>query len=34
MRLVESAHKLVNKKGTSAIKNIALPVRRVVDADL
>ena len=34
MRLVESAHRLANKQGTGAIKNICLPVRRVVDADL
>ena len=34
MRLVESAHKLAAKTGTSAIKNIALAVSRVVDADL
>ena len=34
MRLVESAHSLNKKNGTSRIKNVALPVRRVVDADL
>ena len=34
MLLVESAHKLADKMGMSQIKNICLPVRRVVDADL
>lgn len=34
MALVESAHRLNQKVGTSQIKSLALPVRRVVDADL
>ena len=34
MSLVEQAHKLAEKKGTSVLKSIALPVRRVVDSDL
>ena len=34
MRLIESAHRLADKQGTSAIKNIALAVSRVVEADL
>jgi hypothetical protein len=34
MALVESAHRLNQKVGTSKIKSLALPVRRVVDADL
>ena len=34
MSLVEQAHKLAQKKGTSILKSIALPVRRVVDSDL
>ena len=34
MLLVEQAHKLAEKTGTSILKSIALPVRRVVDSDL
>ena len=34
MTLVEQAHKLAEKKGTSILKSVALPVRRVVDSDL
>jgi len=34
MRLIEQAHGLANKKGTSMIKNISLPVSSVVTADL
>ena len=34
MLLIESAHKLASKQGTAAVKGIALPVQRVVDADL
>ena len=32
--LVEQAHRLAAKTGTSVLKSIALPVRRVVDSDL
>ena len=34
MRLVESAHNLANKAGSSALKSVALPVSSVVDADI
>ncbi len=34
MKLVEQAHVLNDKKGTSVLQSVALPVRSVVDADL
>ena len=34
MKLIEQAHELHDKKGTSALKSVSLPVRSVVDADL
>jgi len=34
MKLVEQAHLLSDKQGTSALQSISLPVRSVVDADL
>ena len=34
MLLIESAHDLANKQGTAKVKNISLPVKRMVDADL
>ena len=34
MRLVESAHRLASKAGSSALKSVSLPVTSVVDADI
>jgi len=34
MRLVESAHYLADKAGSSALKSVSLPVTSVVDADI
>jgi len=34
MRLVEQAHALAGKKGTSVLKSVGLPVQRVVNVDL
>ena len=34
MKLVEQAHLLSDKQGTSALQSVSLPVRSVVDADL
>ena len=34
MRLIEQAHRLAEKTGTSVCKGVALPISSVVDADL